>query len=391
MKCGSCFAKQTTMRVVIDGRYLCGRSSGIGRYVRALVTRLPNLAPEVDFRIWTGPDWSDAQLPLRAELHPIRSSTNGLMSLFGLRWLDHLAPNDLFHSTANILGFGLPCRSVVTVHDTMWLDRIRECQPNWCLRPISFAYFRTGIKRALRSADRIVTVSHASARAIESVDKHASNKLRVIHHGVEPCFRPPQRPAKARRDAASILGFDGEYLLVVGQNQPSKGHDIVLQAFASLRASATRLVFVQRLSGGLRLREQVRAAGLADRVRFVAELETEAFVPVMQSALVFLQPSFGEGFGLPALEAMACGCPVLASDIEVLREVLADAAGYAAAGDAGDWLRAIDNIVSNRELRASLGQRGHRRAQAFSWDNAARATLGVYREIMAETARTRFS
>ena len=120
----------------------------------------------------------------------------------------------------------------------------------------------------------------------------------------------------------------------------------------------------------------------------MAELEAEAFVPVMQSALALLQPSFCEGFGLPALEALACGCPVLASDIEVLREVLADAAGYATSGSEGDWMLAIDNMVSNHGFRAALRQRGSRRAKVFSWDNTARATLEVYREIMAETART---
>ena len=342
------------MRVVIDGRYLCGRPSGIGQYVRALVSRLPALAPELEFRIWTGPDWAPEQAPRDVQLRPIRAKSNSLATLCGLRRLDRLSPNDVFHATANVLGFGLPCPSVVTVHDTMWLDCVEECQPNRFLRPISRVYFRTGIMRALRKASRVVTVSEASAKAIERVDAATSRRLRVIHHGFEASFCPPDAPETAKQAARQILGLDGDFLLVVGQNQPSKGHAVALRALARCSNQRTQLVFVQRLGTGGELREMARAAGMANRVRFVAELEGEGLIAVMQSALAILQPSYGEGFGLPVLEAAACGCPVIASNIEALQEVLGDAAIYAEVGDIEAWRRAIDNLVASPELRASL-------------------------------------
>jgi glycosyltransferase involved in cell wall biosynthesis len=192
----------------------------------------------------------------------------------------------------------------------------------------------------------------------------------------------------ARAKAAQILGFDGEYLLVVGQNQPSKGHEVALRAFAAAGTGRFRLVFVQRLSAGRGLANWVRDQRLGDQVRFVSYLEQEAFLAVLQCARVLLQPSYDEGFGLPALEAAACGCPVIASDIDALREILGDAAAYAEKGNIEAWRQAIEQLSVEDELDSSCRAKLHERACAFSWDRTARDTLGVYREVIAEMTRS---
>ena len=158
-----------------------------------------------------------------------------------------------------------------------------------------------------------------------------------------------------------------------------------MRAFANAKFDRLRLVLVQRLAPGQGLVRLIRDLGLGARVRFVASLELDELLTVMQSAKALLQPSYAEGFGLPALEAAACGCPVIASDIPSLREVLDDAALFALSGDVADWVTAMAGMIANPELEASLRSRGVERAKCFSWDRTARATLRAYREVFAET------
>jgi glycosyltransferase involved in cell wall biosynthesis len=154
-----------------------------------------------------------------------------------------------------------------------------------------------------------------------------------------------------------------------------------LRAFANARCELT-LVLVQRLrvaDGLLRLAHEL---GLLNRLRFLDEVPRADLVSLMQGAVALLQPSSDEGFGLPALEAAACGCPVLASDIPVFREVLDDAAYYVPAGDALAWSRAIVEIATDKSASRELRKRGPLRAACFSWDVAAEQTLQVYREAL---------
>jgi glycosyltransferase involved in cell wall biosynthesis len=376
------------MRLVIDCRYLGAQPSGIGSYLRALITRLPDLAPDIPIRLWVGTDIADLDTQ-RVQVHRVSSRPNSFMTLAGPWALDHLRPDDLFHAPANILGFGLPCPSVVTVHDLMWLDRPDDCQPTPYLRPISRAFFCIGIRRAMRLARRIFTVSSASARAIERAEPSVAGRVVVTHNAYEPCFQPPPNPQAVRGRAARILGFGDDYLLVVGQNQRTKGHEIALRAFADAEPGALKLVLVQRLSPGEGLAELALRLGVGDRVRFVAQLELDELVTILQGARALLQPSYAEGFGLPALEAAACGCPVVASDIPPLREVLGDAALFVQSGAVKDWAAAIGRVATDAGLRAILCAKGVERARCFSWDRTARATLQAYREVFAELGSLR--
>ena len=303
-----------SMRLVIDGRYLGCRPSGIGSYIRALIARLPDLAPDIPIRLWVGSDsfnWDSAAG--RVQLHRVVSRPNSLMTLVGPWALDRLKASDLFHAPANVLGFGLPCPSIVTVHDVMWLERPEDCQPTPYLRPISRTYYGIGIKRALRTAKRILTVSHASAKAIERIEPRASGRIIVAHNAHEQHFQPPKIAEVARANAAKILGFKNDYLLIIGQNQPTKGHEIAVRAFAKAKLDDAHLVLVQRLAPGQGFLNLVLELGLRDRVRFVADIKQDELLTILQCARALLQPSYAEGFGLPVLEAAACGCPVLAS------------------------------------------------------------------------------
>ena len=373
----------SSRRIVIDARYLGASPSGIGNYVRALVSRLPRLAPDLQFRVWVRRLADVRQVTSNhIQIHRVSASPNGAISMVAPWLLDRLGPLDVFHGTSNILGSGLPCRSIVTVHDVMWLNDLENCQPVAWRRPISEAYFGNGIRRALRKARKIITVSHASARSILQIEPSIEGKIVVTHNACEPCFRPPNDLRGARRQAARILGFEDEYLMVVGQNQPSKGHEVALRAFAAAKVPNVRLVCVQRLRAGCGLLGLARDLGVADRVSIVACYSQEDLITTMQCATALLQPSRSEGFGLPVLEAAACGCPVVASELSVFREVLKDAALFAQVGDVAEWSRAIQQIVADVQLRQQLRSSGRQQALNFSWDKTALDTLQVYRDVL---------
>lgn len=372
------------MRFVVDARYAGPKPSGIGECVRALGKRLPAVAPDANLHFWVRPGTQRFAEGARVSYEQIRTAPASLTTLLAPRLLGRLEPDDVFHAPANILGFGLPCPAIVTVHDLMWLEHVDWCQPVPWLRPISGRYYGVGIRRALEQAARVLTVSRASADAIVRLFPQAKAKLVVTRNACEPMFRAPESLAEAEVAAARATGVKGPYFLVVGQNQPSKAHHVALRAFAAIaKRVEQRLVLVQRLEPGRGLHRLAQELGVAERVSFVPGLKLEQLLPVYQAATALVQPSLAEGFGLPALEAIACGCPVVASDIPPLREVLGPAGTFAAPGNFDELGRALLLLANDANLRTELRARGLEQAKTFSWDETTALTWQVYQDVAA--------
>ncbi|HET9956331.1 MAG TPA: glycosyltransferase family 1 protein [Polyangiaceae bacterium] len=369
------------MRVVLDARYAGPRPSGIGNYVRPLGARLPKLLPHASFRYWIREGTEPLSAASNVQHVPVNAVPAGLASLLWPARLDDFEEGDVFHAPANILGFGLPRASVVTVHDVMWIEHLAWCQPRPYLRPISKAYYTTGIRRALRSAARILTVSKASADAIRRVEPSAAARTVVTPNACEPHFKPAAEPERARELAARCIGSDEPYFLVVGQNQPSKGHAYAVAAFAEAALESHRLVLVQRLESGRGLHALCERLGIAQRVTFAESLPFEALLALLQSATALVQPSLAEGFGLPVLEAIAAGCPVLASDIPPFREILGQVGLFSSPTNVGELAQNMRTAAAEPALLSELSARGLERAKSFDWDRTAQLTAEVYAEV----------
>lgn len=370
------------MRFVVDSRYVQTHPSGIGTYVEALIERLPGLAPEARFHLWTHPGRPQPVTGPNVSCHVVRAPADGLRTLGRPLLLDRLERDDVLHFPHSLLGWAIPGATVVTIHDVMWIEQPEWMESRPLLRGPRQAFYRLGMTKAIEHGTRIIAVSRATADRIGTLAPAALRRVEVIHNGVSSQFQPPRDHGEARERAASILGTEAPYFLVVGKNEPYKAHDVALRAFAAGAEPHDRLVLLQRTKVGHGLQRLARRLGIADRLCWLHGLSRGDLCTIIQGARALLQPSLSEGFGMPVLEAMASGCPVVASDAAALVEVAGGAALHAPVGNVDATAAAIRKLA-HRPLRAELRARGLERVKQFSWDAAAVATLDVYRQAAA--------
>jgi glycosyltransferase involved in cell wall biosynthesis len=276
----------------------------------------------------------------------------------------------------------------VTIHDLMWLSAPSLAEGRSLAVPFKAAFYRNGIRRALQRASRLVAISNATADAIRRWMPEAARRVRVIPHGIGARYAPGNGAEPARERVARHFGVEAPYFLVVGQNTPSKNHVDVLRAFARARLPAgTRLVVLHRLyadrrHSGASLREHALRLDVASRTTVLSSASDDDVIDLLRGALALVQFSRFEGFGLPALEAMACGTPVVASDIPALVEVLGGA-GIHVPLSVPALASALERVATEPRLCAELSTRGIERSRAFSWRRSAELHLEVYREAAA--------
>jgi glycosyltransferase involved in cell wall biosynthesis len=377
---------QARGRFIIDARYVEPKPSGIGRYVEALIERLPRLAPTQPFELWTHPTRPAPVAFPNVFCQPVDAPADGLRTLLLPQRLGQLAPEDVIHFPFSLLGRGLRCATVVTVHDLMWLEQPELVEGRPLMRRVRQRYYQQGMRWALRFATRLIAVSEATRARMVARMPECEPRVRVTHNAADTRFVPAENAQSSREQAAAIIGSAAPYYLVVGKNEPYKAHEIALAAFAATAREGELLVFIQRTSGGRGLVEQAGRLGIAERLRFLPTVSSDGLISLLQSAQALLQPSLVEGFGIPVLEAMACGCPVVTSDTPALLEVVGGAGLHAAVGDATAFGAALTRLRTPG-LRSELRERGLTRARQFSWERTAQETLAIYHEAAAEQAR----
>jgi glycosyltransferase involved in cell wall biosynthesis len=370
------------MQIAIDARYIREKPSGIGTYVQALIERLPAAAPADRFLFWAHPL---AHLPLSTAPNTrdivVRPGPNSPLPVW---WPARYVPFDdvdVFHSPHNMMPRRVAVPSVVTVHDVMAIER-PDLHLHGLERLVKSTYYPQAVWRALREATRIIAPTQDAASRICHLEPSASTRVRVILEAADPVFRPAADAGRARERARMLTGTREPYLLVVGANSATKRHADAVAAFEAI-APPWRLVLLQRQGADEPLAQLARQTGAGDRIVWIPRVERGDVVALMQAAGALVQPSIYEGFGLPVIEAMACGCPVVASDIPVFREVTGGHAIFAPPLDVDGLSAALQRITASAALRADLAAAGLERAGQLSWDRCALETLDVYREAKA--------
>lgn len=364
----------------IDARKI--QDFGIGTYIRNLVRALASLDTENRYVLLAKPGDREGlrDLPDNFRVVLENSPVYSIRELLALSWKLSRLNLDLYHSTHYVLPAVVQSPVVVTIHDIIHL-----LYPEFLPSNLAFLYAQRMIRRSLIRGDRIVAVSQNTKSDLMQHFDVDGRKIQVVYNGVEDAFRR-KLPTEEKDRWLRSLGLEPPYLLFVGNPKPHKNLDTVVQAYARAREIAhfdAPLVCVGSRQGSeFKIRQRAAHLGIAGHVRLLGHVAQEALPAVYQGATLFLYPTLYEGFGLPVVEAMASGVPVITSNTSALKEV---AEGYAHLVDPLDidgMARAIAHVMGDPEHRNALAKLGARRAEDFRWERTARKTLEVYRSAI---------
>ncbi len=374
------------MPIGIDYTPAYEQSGGIGRYVRELVAALAACDSEQAYRLFVA-GASEATLPSAPAAnfcyYPTRLSPLTLARLWHRARLPltielFIGKVQLFHATDFTLPPSLPrTRTLLTVHDLSFARLPSAAAPR--LK----AYLESVVPRSARRADHILADSAATKADLIDLYRISEAKITVLYSGVSSAFKPVHEPAVQAAVRAKYGIGAQPYVLAVGTLQPRKNYERLMQAFAALPAawSSLKLVIVGG-RGWLDAPIHAQARALGERV-VLAGFAAEADLPALYSgALCLVFPSLYEGFGLPVLEGMACGVPVLTSNVSSLPEVAGDAA-LMVDPHSVEAIRAglLTLLEEDSAARAARVARGFAQAQRFTWQAAAQQLKALYAQL----------
>lgn len=369
------------MRIAIDARKL--NDFGIGTYIRNLLTHLSRIDHETDYVILCAENDCTFARELGPNFRGVPEPSAGYSIAEQVRIPIALRREqaDLFHSPHYVLPPLTHCRAIVTVHDCIHL-----MFPRYFHSRVAYLYARSALWAATRRADRILTVSEASKTDILRCLKVPAQKVTVIYNAIdERLYRPPAPDQIAR--VRERYQLDYPYVLYVGNIKPHKNVVRLIEAFDIVRKSGFEdlrlLVIGDQISKHPSLRRTVHSHKLHKHVRFHGYVPFETLAVLYRLAAVFVFPSLYEGFGLPPLEAMACGTPVVTSIVSSMPEVVGDAALLVDPYDPQAIADGIRRALTDTSLRDTLRARGFDQVKRYSWADSAARVRQIYGEVVA--------
>jgi glycosyltransferase involved in cell wall biosynthesis len=364
------------MRVGIDARLVYYSQAGIGQYILHLVNGLAQVDDENEYvllqsrkddrTILEQPNFRRISLWTPSHHRLERYSLNVELMRLGL---------DVLHSPDFIPPHRPNCKSVITVHDLAFL-----LYPHFLTRESARYYGH--IDQAVRWTDHIISVSESTKRDTMQHLGVPEEKITVVYEAANPIFRPIDRD-EAREQVRNRHGLDGPFILFVSTIEPRKNVPTLLRAIWQLIECYKEDVHLVLAGGKGWLFEDafaiVEELKLDDRVHFVGRVSSEDLLYLYNAAEMLAHPAFYEGFGLPPLEAMACGLPVVVSNVASLPEVVGDAGLLIDPHGVDELTVSMWRILNDSELAQELREKGLRQAARFSWERAARETLAIYK------------
>jgi glycosyltransferase involved in cell wall biosynthesis len=381
------------LRIAIDARRV--GDFGVGTYIRNLVAALAGLDRENRYILIAlkGNEPELAGLPSNFETAIYeRPDTNWINHFAFFLFLRELGA-DLVHVPVNAIPLLMPRPYVVTIHDMSSLLYAGDAQR----RSFRLFLFRRGLLRAAR----VIAVSAATRRDAENLLGVPAERIRQIYDAPDPRFlrEDPEGPDGREAERQRILEryqIAHPFLLYAGAVRPQKNIPRLVEAFAVLRGDLERhpvykelrlIIIGDEISRYPSVRHAVIKTRVEDVVRFLGFVPFDTLRVFFESASAFVFPSLYEGFGLPPLEAMAAGTPVVTSAVSSLPEVTGDAAMLVNPENVFDVARGIREVLLDEELRATLIRKGYEQARRFSWSKTAGEVLAIYREVAQSRGR----
>jgi glycosyltransferase involved in cell wall biosynthesis len=369
------------MRVAIDARKL--HDFGIGTYTRNLLRHLARIDRESEYVLLC----READLGIGAQLGPnfrtvLEPSPNySIREQIHVPWVLRRERPDVFHAPHYVLPPAARCRAVVTIHDCIHL-----MFPQYLPNRTAYAYARALMWSAARQSHRILTVSEASKRDIIHFFGVPPEKIVVVHNAIDERFAVAPRDEDVAR-VRERYQIESEFVLYVGNIKPHKNLVRLIESFDLLRQRGFEhlklLIIGDEISKLPALRRAVHRHKLHKHVRFLGFQPDETLAVFYRLAAVFVFPSLCEGFGLPPLEAMASGTPVVTSNVSSMPEVTGDAAVLVDPYDVESIADGMRRVIESPALRQELRAKGIARARQFSWERSVARTRELYREVCA--------
>jgi glycosyltransferase involved in cell wall biosynthesis len=374
------------VRVAIDIRRMT--EFGVGTYTRNIVRALGRLDSESKYFL-LGPPEKVAEigtLPANFQTVPLLADNSTIKSFLDYRANLKRLNCDLVHIPHLFwLPRNLPCPYVMTVHDL--LDHMYRARDQSGLRR-SLHFFLT--HRALKGAARIFAVSNFTKSEVEKLFDIDSERIEVVYNAIDERFLRGHASDADRQLLAERYLINHPFLLYAGRISPHKNVVRIIEAFSALKAELEKeelfpglklIIIGDELSKHPDLRRTVVRSRMQNDVRFMGFVPIEMLRVFYDAAKIFVFPSLYEGFGLPPLEAMAHGTPVVTSNTSSLPEVVGNAAVLVNPENVFEIMRALHRVLLDQALRDKLKVRGYEQAKRFSWDASARQILRVYHEI----------
>ena len=348
--------------------------TGTGVYTRQLVRHLLALTPREDYTVLGIRSAETDTTFAPPEVTRLLRSPRYRSVWSQLRLPLHLLAHhyDLLHVPGHKLPVFCRCKTAVTIHDLAFLRFPQTFKPLHRQRLVWFT------RNAVRRADRIIAISESTKRDLCSLFTVPADRIDVVHHGVDHAlFRADGAPAKRA----------APYILSVGTLQPRKNYSLLFRAFKKVCETwrePLELVIVGQPGWMWEpIEAEAKASPVADRIHWLGYVPDEELPPLYRGATLVAMPSLYEGFGLPLLEAMACGAPVIASSASCFPEVCGDAARLIDPTDEQAWADAMRELLGDAAKRNELRRLGLARATTFTWHRTAEQTLAVYHRVVA--------
>jgi len=377
------YNEEIRMRFAIDAHTIGRHLTGNEVYVRNLLENYARLDRESEFYTYVCTDYAASEVPNRFVKRSVSANPFVRLGIDLTHRVIADRPNVLHvQYTAPLI---CPAPFVVSVHDVSYLER-----PDYFTKARRIQ-LKTTVANTVRRAARVLTVSEFSRQRIQAAYDIPPERIEVIYNAVSPHFRQVS-PKSAFATVSEKFGVQWPYILSVGDLQPRKNQIGLIEAFSELMNHFPEfphhLVLVGKPTWfAPKVYEAARLSGYAERIHFTGFVNDEDLLHLYNAAELFVFPSFYEGFGLPILEAQACGRAVACSNTSAMPEVADSAALLFNPDSREELVRAMRDLLIDRELRERMERLGLKNSSRFSWEKAARKTLEVYYEVAGKPRR----
>jgi glycosyltransferase involved in cell wall biosynthesis len=366
------------MRIGIAARDLTRHGCGVGTYVSNIVEQLVRLDKQNEYVVFCQSNGAVPSLP-GALIQPLHSDNKAVWDYLLLPRAVKKHKIDLLFCSKNVLPFGVDAKSVVSVHDLAYYDPSLQAY-KW----LDTLYMRQMIRSSVKRADGIIAISENTKEDIlRTLEVPRATKMRVIHEAASEAFKPTGDEG-ALAACKTTHSLEGPFFFYAGGISPRKNLSRTVSAFARVAKDIPH-TFV--ITGGTQrdssFFETLTGSGLATRVKILGRVSEADLISLYNLADFSIYPSLYEGFGLPIVEAMSCGCPVACAERTSLPEVAGGAALLFNPLDEDSIAQAILRLATDKSARDSYGRKALSRAKDFSWHKTARETMDFFAEVGA--------